>query len=146
MSMLFAFLHHLAAFTVVSALAVEFVLIGQELTLANARRLVRADTVLGASAVLLLVVGLCRVFYFEKGETYYVHSYAFIAKLAVFIAVAVLSMTPTIEILSWRGALNAGKLPVVNAGKLATIKKIIHAELAAVVVILACAAIMARGG
>lgn len=32
MSTLFAFLHHLAAFTLVSALAVEFVLIRQELT------------------------------------------------------------------------------------------------------------------
>lgn len=34
MSTLFAFLHHLAAFTLVSALAVEFVLIRQDLTMA----------------------------------------------------------------------------------------------------------------
>lgn len=38
MSTLFAFLHHRAAFTLVSALAVEFILIGQELSLAAARR------------------------------------------------------------------------------------------------------------
>lgn len=38
MSTFFAFLHHLAAFTLVSALAVEFILIGQELSLATARR------------------------------------------------------------------------------------------------------------
>jgi putative membrane protein len=37
MSTLFAFLHHLAAFTLVSALAVEFVLIRQDLTMAIAR-------------------------------------------------------------------------------------------------------------
>src|SRR6476646_10817584 len=36
MSTLFAFLHHVAAFTLVSALAVEFILIGQELSLATA--------------------------------------------------------------------------------------------------------------
>jgi len=47
MSTLFAFLHHLAAFTLVSALAVEFVLIRQELTLANARKLPIVDAVLG---------------------------------------------------------------------------------------------------
>jgi putative membrane protein len=35
MSTLFAFLHHVAAVTLVSALAVEFVLICQDLTLAN---------------------------------------------------------------------------------------------------------------
>ena len=39
MSTLFAFLHHLCAFTLVSALAIEFTLIRQELTLASARRL-----------------------------------------------------------------------------------------------------------
>ncbi|MGB8106023.1 MAG: DUF2214 family protein, partial [Pseudolabrys sp.] len=71
MSTLFAFLHHVAAFTLVSALAVEFILIGQELSLATARRLVIADAVLGAAAGILLVVGLLRVFFFEKGADYY---------------------------------------------------------------------------
>ena len=71
MSTLFAFLHHVAAFTLVSALAVEFVLIRQDLTLAIARRLPIVDAVLGISAGFLLVVGLLRVFFFEKGAAYY---------------------------------------------------------------------------
>ncbi|MGA7150845.1 MAG: DUF2214 family protein [Pseudolabrys sp.] len=50
MSTLFAFLHHVAAFTLVSALAVEFVLIRQDLTLAIACRLPIVDAVLGISA------------------------------------------------------------------------------------------------
>ena len=50
MSTLFAFLHHLCAFTLVAALAVEFTLIRQELTLASARRLQTTDLVLGISA------------------------------------------------------------------------------------------------
>jgi uncharacterized membrane protein len=49
MSTLFAFLHHVAAFTLVSTLAVELVLIRQELTLANARKLPVVDAVLGGS-------------------------------------------------------------------------------------------------
>ena len=77
MTTLFAFLHHLAAFTLVSALAVELVLLRQELTLAVARRLPIVDAVLGVSAGILLVVGLLRVFYFEKGADYYFHSHAF---------------------------------------------------------------------
>jgi putative membrane protein len=97
MSTLFAFLHHLAAFTLVSAVAVEFTLIRQELTLGSARRLLIADAVLGISATLLLVVGLLRVFYFEKGAAYYFSSHAFLTKLSVFIAVAVLSAVPTVE-------------------------------------------------
>ena len=100
MSTLFAFLHHVAAFTLVSALAVEFILIGQELSLATARRLVIADGVLGAAAGILLVVGLLRVFFFEKGADYYFHSHAFMTKFSVFIAVALLSIVPTLEFLS----------------------------------------------
>ena len=146
MSTLFAFLHHVAAFTLVSALAVEFILIGQELSLATARRLVIADAVLGAAAGILLVVGLLRVFFFEKGADYYFHSHAFMTKFSVFIAVALLSIVPTLEFLSWRKTLKAGKLPSPSAGKLRFIRKIIHGELAAIIIILLCAAIMARGG
>ena len=146
MSTLFAFLHHLFAFTLVSALAVEFILIGQELSLATAKRLTIADAVLGAAAGLLLVVGLCRVFLFEKGADYYFHSHAFTTKFSVFIAVALLSIVPTVEFLKWRKPLKAGQLPAVSAQKLRFIRKIINGELAAVVLILLCAAIMARGG
>jgi hypothetical protein len=47
MATFFAFLHHGAAFTLVSALAVEFVLIRQELRLASARRLPIVDASAG---------------------------------------------------------------------------------------------------
>src|SRR5262245_61851829 len=110
MTTLFAFLHDVAAFTLVSALAVELVLLRQELTLAIARRLPIVDAVLGVSAGILLVVGLLRVFYFEKGADYYFHSHAFLAKLSVFIAVALLSIIPTVEFLSWRKDLRKGRV------------------------------------
>src|SRR5258707_547193 len=67
MSTLFASLHHVSAFTLVSALAIEFALIRQELTLASARRLQVTDMVLGIAAGALLMIGLLRVFFFEKG-------------------------------------------------------------------------------
>jgi putative membrane protein len=150
MTTFFAFLHHLFAFTLVSALAVEFILIGQArsdaLSLSIAKRLAAADAVLGISATLLLIVGLLRVFYFEKGADYYFHSHAFLTKFSLFILVAILSLVPTLEVLSWRRAVKEGRTPVVNMRKMRTVRLVIHAELAAVVVILLCAAIMARGG
>jgi putative membrane protein len=146
MSTLFAFLHHVAAFTLVSALAVEFVLIRQDLTLAIARRLPIVDAVLGISAGFLLVVGLLRVFFFEKGAAYYFHSHAFMTKFSVFIAVGLLSIIPTLEFLSWRKPVKPGEIPAVSARKLRFIRSVIHGELAAVVIILLCAAMMARGG
>jgi len=48
MAALFAFLHLLAAFTLASAVAVQFVLIRGGLDAANARRLSAADAVLGS--------------------------------------------------------------------------------------------------
>ena len=150
MTTLFAFFHHVLAFTLVGALAIEFILLGQmtsnEFSDATAKRLAITDAVLGAAAGLLFVVGLCRVFFFEKGAEYYFHSHAFMTKLSVFIAVAVLSVAPTLEFLSWRKALKAGQVPSVDAKKLRFIKTIIHGELAAIVIIVLCAAIMARGG
>jgi putative membrane protein len=69
-SVVLAFLHHLAAFTLVSALAVEFVLMRGEVDARTVRRLGIADAILGASAGVLLVAGLLRVFYFEKSANF----------------------------------------------------------------------------
>jgi putative membrane protein len=146
MSTLFAFLHHLCAFTLVAAVAIEFTLIRAELTLASARRLQATDLVLGIAAGLLFAIGLLRVFFFEKGAEYYWHSHAFLTKFSLFIIVGLLSIIPTMEFLSWRGAIQAGQVPVMDAGKRRRVTVVIHAELAAIVIILLCAAIMARGG
>jgi len=105
-----------------------------------------ADAVLGVSAGILLAVGLARVFLFEKGAAYYFSNHAFLTKFALFVVVALMSLVPTLEFLSWRKALNAGQAPLVAEAKLHKIRVIVHIELAAVVIIVLCAAIMARGG
>ena len=137
MSAFFAFLHHVAAFALVAALVVEFVLIRDELNATTARRLARADMVLGISAGVLLVVGLLRVFYFEKGSSFYFHNASFIAKLVLFVLVALLSIYPTVKFISWRKGIDAASVPA--------IRRIIHLELVGVVLILLFAALMARG-
>ena len=146
MSTLFAFLHHLCAFTLVSAVAIELTLMRQDLTLASARRLQVTDMVLGIAAGTLFIVGLLRVIYFEKGPNYYFHNHAFLAKFSIFIAIGLLSIIPTVEFLSWRSALGARQVPAVSAKKLRLITAVIHGELLGIVIILLCAAIMARGG
>jgi putative membrane protein len=146
MTTLFAFLHHLCAFTLVSAVAIEFALIRGELTLSSARRLQVTDLVLGMAAGALLLIGLLRVFLFEKGANYYFHSHAFMAKFSIFIVIGLLSMIPTFEFLSWREALKAEQVPAISAKKLRLVTAVIHGELLAIAIILLCAAIMARGG
>ena len=145
MSSLFAFLHHVAAFAFVCALAVEFALIRHELSVRNARTLLRADLVAGASAGTVLVVGLLRVFFFEKGASYYFHSAPFLAKVSLFGIVALLSIYPTVQFLSWRKALREGQAPAVSEPKLRRIRSILHWELAAIALLILNAALMARG-
>jgi putative membrane protein len=139
LSALLAFLHHFVAFALVATLAIEFVLIRDEINQRTARRLRIVDSIYGASAGLLLLIGLLRVFYFEKGAAYYFQSIPFLVKLSLFIIVGLLSIYPTVTFASWKKSL------VADAEKLRTIGRIIHWELAAVVGILLCAALMARG-
>ncbi len=146
MTTLMAFFHHLAAFTLAGALVVELVLVHQPLTLASARRILAADAVFGLSAAVLLVVGLVRVFHFEKGADYYFSSFTFIIKFSVFLALAVLAAMPTAVFLSWRKAVRAGQVPQVEEKRLRMIQATIHGELFGIVVILYCAALIATGG
>src|SRR5919108_426231 len=144
-SALAAFVHHVAAFALVAALALQFALIREELTFRSARRLQVADAVLGLSALVVLVVGFLRVFYFEKGSAYYFHNGAFIAKISLFVLVALLSIYPTVTFLSWRPAMKEGRLPAVDLGKVRRVRAIIHWELAGALLIILFAALMARG-
>jgi putative membrane protein len=138
MNAFMAFLHHVAAFALVGALTVEFVLIRGELDARTVRRLAAADAVLGISAGILLVVGLLRVFYFEKGAAYYFANSAFIAKLSLFVLVALLSIYPTVKFFSWRK-----RTP--DPAAVPAIRRILHLELVGVVLILLAAALMAKG-
>ena len=141
----FAFLHHIAAFALVGALAVEFVLVRPDLTVKAARTVLVADSIFGASAGVILIVGFLRVFYFEKGAAYYFHSVPFIAKLSLFALIGLVSIYPTLQFLSWRRDVKQGAIPVVAPAKLRAIRTIIHWELAGVVALALCAALMARG-
>ncbi|MEX5218442.1 MAG: DUF2214 family protein [Nitrospiraceae bacterium] len=145
MSPFLAFLHHLAAFTLVAALVIELVLTKDDLVVNSARRILLADLAFGISAGIVLVLGLLRVVYFEKGASYYFHSVPFVAKLSLFLMVGLLSIYPTMEFLSWRVSVKQGQAPAVADRKMRAIRSIIHWELVGVVLIILCAALMAKG-
>jgi putative membrane protein len=142
---LLAFLHHLAAFTVVAALAVEVTLFRPPLSLAQARRLQVTDLVFGTSAAAVLLVGLLRVMYFEKGPHYYWHDAYFIVKFSAFIAAGLISIYPTVTFLSWGSAIRAGVVPALSPERVLRVRLCLVLELTAIVIILLCAPLMARG-
>ena len=140
-----AFLHHLSAFTVVGALVAEVVLFKPPLTIAQARRLQRTDNLFGISAGVLLVIGLLRVFYFEKGAGYYFTDAFFLTKLLAFLAAAAISIYPTVLFLSWGKALKQDMVPEMSAMQVRRMRMCLMLEMTAIVVILLCAPFMARG-
>jgi putative membrane protein len=142
---LMAFLHHLAAFTVVGALAAEVVLFKPPLTTFQALRLQRVDLTFGIAATALLVVGLLRVFYFEKGAGYYFHNAFFLTKLSMFIVAALISIYPTVLFLSWKQTVKQGVAPVISPSQVRRARLCLMLELTAIVIILFCAPLMARG-
>lgn len=145
MSAFLAFCHHLLVFTLVAALAVEWVLLQQPLNLPNARKLQQVDAVYGICAALVLLVGGLRVMYFEKGAQYYFQSAPFIAKLVLFAVIGLLSILPTVEFLRWRSATRQGQVPEIPASRLKLLQRVLTLELAGVVCMALGAALTARG-
>jgi len=103
------------------------------------------DAHFGLSAGVLLVVGLLRVFYFEKGATYYFHDAFFLTKFTAFIVAGLLSIYPTRLFLSWSTAIRQGVAPEISASQRQRARLCLILEAVAIVVILFCAPFMARG-
>lgn len=142
---LMAFLHHLAAFTLFAALVYEFILLRKPFSVQTAQSLLQTDQIYGITAVAILVIGFGRALHFEKGEDYYFHSLPFIIKISLFVLVGILSIYPTVKFLSWRSTLKQQQLPQVSEETLTMIRRLIHIELVAVIAIMLCAAMMAKG-
>jgi len=140
-----ASLHHLAAFTLVAMLAVEVASFRPPFSAVQGRRLQRIDLAFGASATLLLIVGLMRVTWYGKGPGYYWHDVYFLIKFGAFVAAALISIYPTAVMLSWTQLLKAGQPPEISPACARRVRMCLMLELTAIVVILPCAALMARG-
>jgi putative membrane protein len=144
-SAFFAFLHHVAAFTLFGALLVELALVQRDLTFSSVRKIQRTDLAYGISAGTLVAVGLLRVFYFERGGEYYLHNTFFLLKVSLFLAIAILSIYPTVLFLSWNKTLKSGVLPQLEEAQVQRVRLLIMVEVAGVIAILLCAPLMARG-
>ncbi|HSM70181.1 MAG TPA: DUF2214 family protein [Anaerolineales bacterium] len=142
---LMAFLHHLFAFAVTACLVYEFIAFRKGMTIEEARTIQRADFVYGISAGLLLVVGLLRVFFYEKGISFYMQSPFFWVKMGTFLLVGLLSIGPTIRFVRWNQVLKENQLPVTSEADFGRTRRILWLELGGIVIILLSAAFMARG-
>jgi putative membrane protein len=140
-----ASLHHILAFMLTAALVYEFVAYRKGLTAAEARRIQRVDLVYGISAGLLIVVGLLRVYFFEKGPNFYFNNHVFWTKMALFVIIGLLSIYPTIRYIKWNPTLAENKAPEIPDAEFRNIRLLLWLEMAGIVLILFAAPLMARG-
>ncbi len=140
-----AFAHFLAFFALTAAIVLTLALIRESIDLETARRIQRADRVAGIFAVLVLVFGLLRVFYFEKGSAYYFDNTFFWLKLALFVAAALIAIYPAVQFRRWNRDMRQQVAPELDAGQVRRIKSALHWELVLILGVLLCASLMAKG-
>jgi putative membrane protein len=139
-----AIAHHLLIFLLAGVLAFEIGVIRPSMKREDVSRVASVDNWYGILAVAIVVVGLSRAIFAAKGWVYYETNGFFWAKMAAFVAVALLSIIPTIQIIRWRRALTADAAFLPTASDIAGVRRLLWAEVAFFAFIPAFAAAMAR--
>jgi putative membrane protein len=142
---LFAFIHFAAVFGIFATVFYELLTMSRAPNLADAQRIQLSDRWYGISAGVVLVVGLLRVYYFEKGAAFYGANLFFHAKMTLFIIVGLLSIYPTMRFIKWRAQTRQGQPPAVSEQEYKRIVLILRTELALLLGMALCASLMARG-
>ena len=143
-SAFFAFLHFVAVFGVVATVFLEWQTMSPAPTHAEALRLQRCDRWYGQFAMLLVVVGLLRVYFFEKGKAFYFGNPVFNAKMTLFVLVGLVSVYPTVRFIKWRPQTSQGLAPVVSDPEYRWIMLALRAEVVLILGMALCASLMAR--
>ena len=144
MEPLVAYLHYLAIVLLAGFLVAEMVVCRPPLGAEQVRLLPRLDVVFFAGALLALLTGLLRLFYYAKGAGFYLPNPFFVAKMALYVVIAALSITPTVSFVRWRRRLVAsGALPAPT--EIARARRLIHVEVALLALMPLMAVLMARG-
>jgi putative membrane protein len=144
--LILAILHHLAIVTLIVLLGSEFALLRPGLSSTDLRRLVNVDAAYGASAGLVVAVGVCRVVWGAKGPDFYLANPWFWAKMASFAAIGLLSVPPTMRLLSWRRTLKQDGAFLPPPAEVTRLRRFVHTEVALLALVVAFAAAMARYG
>jgi putative membrane protein len=142
---LFAFVHFLAAFGIFATVFLEWQTMSRTPTHAEARRIQLSDRWFGLFALVVLIVGALRVFFFEKGASYYAASPFFHAKMALFVLVGLLSIYPTVRFIKWGRQTKQGLPPLLSPVEYRRIMLMLRAELVLLLGVALCASLMARG-
>lgn len=137
--------HFLLIFMLVAVLAAQYVLIRPGMTASGLRLAANLDRIYGISAVLLLGVGFARVFWGTKGSPFYLTNPLFWTKIGLFMAVAILSILPTMQLIRWSTQIHSQPEFLPSEKQVRRTQRWLRAEVFVLLSIPFVAAAMARG-
>ena len=140
-----AYLHFVSAFLVAAFLVTEFFLCAGDFQPAQVRTLVRVDLYYLIAAVSVLVTGALRVFVVGKGAGFYLTNPVFYIKLALFLAVGLVSILPTLQFMRWNRTLGSIHPAAPRVADIGSARRYIALELLLLAFIPLMAVLMARG-
>jgi putative membrane protein len=145
LDLILAIFHHLGVFTVAGVIAAELALVRPDMSMERIRQVAKIDALYGIAAGTVLFIGFARVFFGLKGSAFYLQNPLFWAKISAFIAVGVLSVTPTLLFLHWRDKAKSDPSFLPSAAEIASVRRYVKIEAHVFVLIPILAAAMARG-
>lgn len=140
-----AILHHLAAFALAGLLIAELVLLSGRIDADAIRRFGRLDALYGASAGVVVLVGVGRLLFGAVPVEFYLGNAFFWTKMGALAAVAAISLLPTIQGIRWRRALTTDASFAPSTTDARRVRRAMGLQLAVLPLIPISAGLMARG-
>ena len=144
-SAMIAYLHYVAMISITVILVVEYMVCVPGMTGSRIRLLTRIDLLYMGVALLALGSGVARVVWFGKGASFYLHNPVFYIKIALFLAVGLISIPPTLQYLRWMRGLNSGATNIAADYQVLRVRRHILIELTLFAFIPLMATMMTRG-
>jgi putative membrane protein len=144
-TVIWASIHYIGILLLFAFLMAETLLWRSGIDGPTMRRLLKLDAGVGLAALAVLISGVARAGWTEKGWAFYAANPWFHAKVSLFVLVALLSLYPTVTFLRWRRTLAGGGVPPVDERQFQRVRRVLGAELHLMLLIPILAVLMARG-
>ncbi|PWT71580.1 MAG: DUF2214 domain-containing protein [Proteobacteria bacterium] len=141
----FAYLHFIAIIGVASCLVAELSVCTLDLQPPYVRALARIDLLYLVCAVAALATGIVRLSLSPKGTAFYLHNPVLYIKLALFVAVGLASIPPTLQFLRWHRAIKSGQERILKDRDILSVRRYLALEVLLFACIPLAGVLMARG-
>ena len=137
-----ASIHHVVFLGLIVMLAMQMALLKTDPL--PIQRIAKLDIGYGATAGLMVLVGIARVIWGEKGWAYYAGNHMFWGKMGLFVLIALASIRPTLIYLKWRKAQRADSAFVPDTKDVRAARTLAGNQIVLLVFVVILAAGMAR--